>query len=416
MTYRRFFVPNEQSYSLFEVRWLKVSTTQIFSSTPVLNETNNWNTGNTSCYAISTNPTMLYSWQRFDCHKSIVTNYLCQRDNHIADQSYLKYELNTFDCPNRYVMLESECVKITPGIVTTNFTTRMMKATHLLFTYLSAWSLQHHSTALHNDITLWLGDDGCYTSTDLFFIQRKRFQFTPKVRCASQHQSFTVLSNLIYPVNSNCPRLYNACLDGVCVLALYFCDGKIDCLDKSDEIKCTAVCSQNEDCFNNCSREDCVCDVRYYQCLSGGCVKVEHVRDGQWDCMDGSDETPQPIGHYYQVVNYSPQVLTPNPRLDDWSLCHSYRNECYPNDKICVFERMLSGEPLYCSDTEHVRHCDLHLCPRQFKCPQSYCISLNMVCDGVYDCPEKEDELNCSKHSCQGLLKCRGKYSNSYLS
>ena len=89
----------------------------------------------------------------------------------------------------------------------------------------------------------------------------------------------------------------------------------------SDEIKCTTVYSQNVDCFNNYSREDCVCDVRYYQCVRGGCVKVEHIRNGQWDCMDGSDESFQLIGHYYhQVINYySAQVLTPNPRLDDWS-------------------------------------------------------------------------------------------------
>ena len=34
----------------------------------------------------------------------IYTHYLCQRDNH-NDQSYLKCELNTCGCPNRYIML-----------------------------------------------------------------------------------------------------------------------------------------------------------------------------------------------------------------------------------------------------------------------------------------------------------------------
>ena len=44
-----------------------------------------------------------------------------------------------------------------------------------------------------------------------------------------------------------------------------------------------------------------------------------------------------------------------------------------------------------------------------YKCRESYCIPLHMVCDDVPDCPEGEDEQGCSNPTkVIGLLKCRG--------
>ncbi len=38
-------------------------------------------------------------------------------------------------------------------------------------------------------------------------------------------------------------------------------------------------------------------------------------------------------------------------------------------------------------------------CPVNYvKCPKSYCLSTNKVCDGVKDCPFGEDEVNCGRY------------------
>ena len=36
------------------------------------------------------------------------------------------------------------------------------------------------------------------------------------------------------------------------------------------------------------------------------------------------------------------------------------------------------------------------ICPANFvKCPGSYCLPLNKICDGQSDCPGGTDEINC---------------------
>ena len=43
-------------------------------------------------------------------------------------------------------------------------------------------------------------------------------------------------------------------------------------------------------------------------------------------------------------------------------------------------------------------------CVRRFKCPSSYCISFQHICDKVCDCPLCEDERICSKLLCPGMV------------
>ena len=53
-----------------------------------------------------------------------------------------------------------------------------------------------------------------------------------------------------------------------------FCDGAVDCSDRSDELFC-----------------DAPCDAGQFQCAHPrSCVLSEWRCDGEWDCADGSDE------------------------------------------------------------------------------------------------------------------------------
>ena len=42
-----------------------------------------------------------------------------------------------------------------------------------------------------------------------------------------------------------------------------------------------------------------------------------------------------------------------------------------------------------------------------FKCPLTYCVAVYMLCDGVADCPQGDDEEHCDHISCPGLLHCK---------
>ena len=40
------------------------------------------------------------------------------------------------------------------------------------------------------------------------------------------------------------------------------------------------------------------------------------------------------------------------------------------------------------------------------KCPGYYCVHISHICDGAFDCPHGQDELNCEDYTCSGKFKC----------
>ena len=124
--------------------------------------------------------------------------------------------------------------------------------------------------------------------------------------------------------------------------------------------------------------------------------------DGVADCADCSDEESCiqiAFINLSPISRTEPKVYTKCP--DGWSLCNVLDQFCFPNHKICVFERDRYGT-LHCPNTEHLRFCERHLCPTMFKCKASYCIATFMVCDGTPDCPGGEDEQDCNSILCPG--------------
>ena len=87
------------------------------------------------------------------------------------------------------------------------------------------------------------------------------------------------------------------------------------------------------------------------------------------------------------------------------TLCDYGSSECYSPNKHCMFERDMGGNPVHCSDTEHLQYCTLHECPNAFKCNGSYCIPNHMVCDAIVDCPDGEDEYDCDGLITQGIFR-----------
>ena len=87
------------------------------------------------------------------------------------------------------------------------------------------------------------------------------------------------------------------------------------------------------------------------------------------------------------------------------TLCDYGSSECFTLDRICSFERDIYGDPVHCTDTGHLRFCKTHQCPDAFKCHQSYCIAVHMVCDDVPDCPDGEDEHGCNSLQTTGMFR-----------
>ncbi|XP_053406651.1 uncharacterized protein LOC123546331 [Mercenaria mercenaria] len=63
---------------------------------------------------------------------------------------------------------------------------------------------------------------------------------------------------------------------------------------------------------------------------------------------------------------------------------------------LCVYDTDQTGTIIGCRSGSHLQNCKYHECPEgTVKCPDSYCIPLRFVCDGVEQCPNSEDEFQC---------------------
>ncbi|XP_076378245.1 terribly reduced optic lobes isoform X1 [Megalopta genalis] len=107
------------------------------------------------------------------------------------------------------------------------------------------------------------------------------------------------------------------CSNGECIPKSYVCNGRLDCTDGSDEMRCSPHgcepnqyrcnntecvskvwrCDGDKDCADNSDEENCEpskpgspCRSTEYACSSGQCIPKTFQCDLEKDCMDGSDE------------------------------------------------------------------------------------------------------------------------------
>ncbi|CAH2232285.1 jg25452 [Pararge aegeria aegeria] len=175
---------------------------------------------------------------------------------------------------------------------------------------------------------------------------------------------------LIYSVDENlldeCQG--TRCQRGMCIELRNVCDGVTDCEDAADESK-DACRKKNDLCALDPLNRGCECPVGQLKCNNGRCILKELFKDGHDDCGDGTDEP----GHT-KCSDYLRRVM-PSRLCDGILHCHDRSDE----------------DPMFCKC--HAK--------RGFKCTGSstqtedYCVALDMVCDGVRDCPNGEDEKNC---------------------
>ena len=198
-----------------------------------------------------------------------------------------------------------------------------------------------------------------------------------------------------------CGTLMFQCSTGGCIPYTEVCDNTINCGDSSDEFCSTdkySTANENLVFRNRFTTSSLGCYGFF--CLSGQCIDAQLVNDLIPDCIDADDENHTLSVKYENIhfrCNHSQEIP-----------CVPGHSKCFVMENLCVYDRDNFGRIHHCRDGSHLRNCRYIRCVNTFKCPQSYCIPIRKVCDGIRDCLNGDDEINCHNNICSGYLKCSG--------
>ena len=199
-----------------------------------------------------------------------------------------------------------------------------------------------------------------------------------------------------------CGPLMFQCSIGGCVPYSSVCDNKNNCADLSDEFcstdKLHIYIPANINLASRLGSTKSPWGCFDFLCSSSLCIDVQLVNDLIPDCIDADDESHR-LSIKYEGVHFLCYSLQEIP-------CVPGHSKCFAMEKLCVYDRDKLGHIQYCRDGSHLRNCRYIKCTNTFKCPQSYCIPIRKVCDGIRDCLNGEDEINCHSNICPGYLKC----------
>ncbi|KAH9488649.1 hypothetical protein Btru_064884 [Bulinus truncatus] len=173
-----------------------------------------------------------------------------------------------------------------------------------------------------------------------------------------------------------------------CVSIDYRCDGQQDCNNNADEINCVPVITSPEPCLEG-----------RFRCNDGTCIPRSQFCNGESNCPDGSDEFCGSCREeQYQCKNG--QCISRVDVCNAYPDCEDYSDEL-PTLCISTFPTVPPVCPFgytRCAEGTCLESCEgpLTCSSDQFRCNEwSYCYPNTMKCDGIPDCPDGADEIDC---------------------
>ena len=343
-----------------------------------------------NCTAILVTPFSKFVWTPIPCNLGFEDNYfICEK--HVHTFRYAKVvRYQNITCRRKYVFVKNKCAAMTFKYRVQHYDNDI-HISHLHF-FLSAWSYGQQNRFV---FCSYAGQEICYKTNSL---ESQRIQSWSKIDYVTKTDNYLMIRNVMLQeseCNTNMGR-YFVCKNMACVLSKYICDMKVDCLDGSDEHDC--------DKYNIK-----ICGELYFTCLSTECLPLSERCDGKGQCKDNSDEIDCVRSIFYIKNLYRNKLIlkTKNTTCPvEWSLCEHTEYLCFPTYAWCIYKPTITL-PSYCPNLEHLHHCETYECPNMFKCNNTYCIPISLVCNEISDCPSNEDEAECESYNCPGLLKCR---------
>ena len=228
------------------------------------------------------------------------------------------------------------------------------------------------------------------------------------VQCSSGHMTRDFLA---CDVEGQCraKESTTSCYLGSVTIPMFLCERSEAALHY------TLVCDHIQHCEDNTDENFChfsPCPFAWYRCRNGQCIMRNQVCDGIPDCYDGSDEFCPVHREIFGPVNEQQTRLNTN----DWSFlkqvnksgeCSSTQFQC--SQRLCLPIYLRCNGVDDCPNREDEASCDNYTCTGYYRCRGSkVCLHADHVCDGVLQCPQYDDELLCEEITCPDVCRCQG--------
>ncbi|KAL8619709.1 hypothetical protein ACOMHN_025795 [Nucella lapillus] len=220
----------------------------------------------------------------------------------------------------------------------------------------------------------WKGDSEKYVACPLGHFTHKFLACDLLTRCWAGDGDVSAATCAFQPTP---PPPSMSCMNGVKHIPYSLvCDHRADCGDNSDENLCV---------FPSCRLSG------KFECANKQCLEPTQQCDSVVQCVDGSDERLCPG---FQAAKLE---LPKPPAIINFN-------------KDVVKESFSYGIKAYSVDANQSESSSTGVCPEtHFLCPGplTYCMPVYVRCNGVYDCPGRQDEDGCDGYRCPGYYRCR---------
>ncbi len=141
-----------------------------------------------------------------------------------------------------------------------------------------------------------------------------------------------------------------------------------------------------------------------FVCNNGHHIDISQLNDFITDCHpSGEDE-----GILDMLV--IAEIQHPCKSRNEFP-CLTGHHQCFKTTDLCQYKINKQKRIEPCTNGRHLEACQSFQCNIALKCPESYCIPLEYLCNGMWDCPNGNDEKDtCSlTEVCKGAFRCSGK-------
>ena len=230
------------------------------------------------------------------------------------------------------------------------------------------------------------------------------------VQCSSGHVTRDILS---CDTQGQCgsKQYMTSCQSGSVTVSMFVCERHRETLHY------TLVCDHIQHCADNTDEDFCqyvLCPFYLFTCENGQCISRDKLCDLKIDCYDGSDEFCELEREFFKLTTLPPAVVevdgTGRPflgQMKDSDECPVTHFRCSQGLCLPIYLRCNGVDD--CPNREDEASCESYSCSGFYRCRRSkVCLHPDHVCDGLFQCPQYDDELLCERLTCPDVCHCQG--------